>query len=252
MHIVLQNINRLPASPELHEVHVYSMDFSLMLGCLSEFRKILIEEEIDRANRFHFEKDRNNFVLSRGILRIILAHYLNKSPREIILHFNNYGKPFIREVKNIEFNLSHSKDKLLLAFTNNIPVGIDIEFMNADFVKGDIAGKFFSPFEVSGLKKLPDELKIEGFYNCWTRKEALIKGIGKGLSIPLDSFDVELIPGKTPAIFDMRFDIKEKGKWQIVDLKLHEEYKSALALKSKNYEIKIFNISNCNLFLADA
>ena len=249
MGIEKQNINKLPEIPKQNEIHIYSADFTSVIECLEDFNKILSDEEKNKAARFHFEKDRNNFVLSRGILKSILAHYLKKNPKHIIFQFNDYGKPFLREIKNIEFNISHSKNKLLLAFSSNISIGADIEFMNADFAKGDIAKKFFSPFEVSRLNKLSNGLKIEGFYNCWTRKEALIKGIGKGLSIPLDSFDVELIPGKVPKIFDLRFDSKEKGEWEIIDLNLYKDYKSAVALRSKNYNIKIFNISECRFLL---
>ncbi len=249
MSIEKQNINKLPKILKRDEIHVYSVDFTSVIECLDDFDKILSDEEKNRAARFHFEKDRNNFVLSRGILKSILAHYLQKKPQDIIFQFNDYGKPFLTEVDEMEFNISHSKDKLLLAFSRNISLGIDIEFMNDDFAKGDIAEKFFSPVEVSILNELPNDLKVEGFYNCWTRKEALIKGIGKGLSIPLDSFDVELIPGRIPRIFDMRFDNMEKGKWEIINLDLYKDYKSAVALRGKNYDIKIFYINECGFLL---
>ncbi len=249
MFIEKLNIKKLPSKPGPNEIHIYPVDFNKGIEYLKKFETLLNEEEKNKAARFHFRKDRNAFILAHGILRSILANYLDTNPGQIEFQFNEYGKPFLRGNDILNFNISHSKEKLLLAFSTNILLGIDVEFMNTDFANGDIAEKFFSPAEVSMLNKLPGNLKTEGFYNCWTRKEALIKGIGKGLSIPLDSFDVELTPGKTPKIFDLRFDKQEKGKWEIIDLDLFADYKSAIAIKSNTFNIKLFNIEKYCVFL---
>ncbi len=231
--------------PDKNEVYVFAFDLIAGLNCLKEFETFLSNEEIVKANRFHFEKDKNNYIISHGILRKILSLLLSVKPSEINFGTNEYGKPFVQNPSNVQFNISHSKEKLLLAVSREVPVGVDIEFMNVEFASGDIAQNFFSPVEIQKLNKLEDDKLTEGFYNCWTRKEAFIKGIGKGLSIPLDSFDVELTPGLKPEILDVRFDKSENGKWELVNLDIYGEYKSALSVKMKMLKIELFKLENC-------
>ncbi len=237
--------------PDKNEISVFAFDLPSGKKCLREFESFLSNEEIERANRFHFSKDKNNFIVSHGILRLILSWYLNVKPTDIIFIFNKYGKPYLYNSKNIKFNISHSKNKLLMGFSNGIHVGIDIEFMNVVFAKGDIAKNYFSPDEVKKLKTLSAKNIVEGFYNCWTRKEAFIKGVGMGLSIPLDSFDVELLPGRQPTIIDVRFDESEKGKWELFNLDIYENYRSALAVREHNVKINLYKFDKCCEILTD-
>jgi 4'-phosphopantetheinyl transferase len=80
------------------------------------------------------------------------------------------------------------------ALTDGREIGVDVEYARADFTSDDIASRFFSPLEVQSLGGLSDEERVAGFFRCWTRKEAYIKATGRGMSQPLDSFDVTLGP----------------------------------------------------------
>jgi len=155
--------------------------------------KLLSPAELGRANRFHFAKDRQAYIAAHGALRTILATYLGCRPAEIDFAAGANGKP---SVAGIQFNLSHSADLGVVAVTQGREVGVDVEYVDPQRANLDVARRFFSPSEVAVLQALQPEQQTAAFFNCWTRKEAYLKGIGLGLSVPLDSFDVSLAPGE--------------------------------------------------------
>ncbi|MBC7474729.1 MAG: 4'-phosphopantetheinyl transferase superfamily protein, partial [Candidatus Sericytochromatia bacterium] len=91
-----------------------------------------------------------------------------------------------------------------------------------------IAERFFSDYERKSLNSIPETLQKEAFFNGWTRKEAYIKLKGKGLSIPLNSFDVSIIPEQNPLLIDSRDDDIHFSNWKVFDIKTFEGYKAAL------------------------
>ena len=111
----------------------------------SSLKKILSNDEIEKANRFVFEKDKKSYIVSRATLRTLLAKYLNISPRIIEFDYNQFGKPFLTvpEEKNIKFNLSHSNEYCIIAINKGVELGIDIEWINKRLVTDDIAKDYF-------------------------------------------------------------------------------------------------------------
>jgi 4'-phosphopantetheinyl transferase len=160
---------------------------------------ILSAEERGRAGQFHFERDRRRYIARRGILRELIGSYLDCDPAAVAFVHNAYGKPAI-ERGDLCFNLSHSHGMALYAFCRHAEVGCDIERRDPKFAAEQIPERFFSPDEVRTLRSLPLNEQTEAFFNCWTRKEAYIKAVGRGLSIVLDSFDVSLTPGEPAAL----------------------------------------------------
>ena len=177
------------------EVHIWQVSFLVSPEQIKKYQSFLDKDEIQRANKFHFEKDRNRYILTRGQLRFLLSKYLNKAPDRFTFIYNPYGKPALQDYA-VHFNVSHSHEMGLLIFDEAHEAGIDIEWMRRDFGGLKIAERFFSIDEVAELKSLPPEQQRQGFFNCWSRKEAYIKAIGKGLSAPLAKFSVSLSPGK--------------------------------------------------------
>ena len=110
-------------------------------------------------------------------------------------------------------------------------IGVDVERVRSNFEYEEIAERFFSANEVAILRTIPAEQKLEAFYNCWTRKEAYIKAHGKGLSLPLDSFDVSFAPGEPPILLMTRDEPQESSHWTLVDLQPGPGYVGALAVK---------------------
>lgn len=150
--------------------------------------QMLSEDELQRANRFVFEKDKNMFASTRGTLRYLLGLYLAREPKDIRFSYNAYGKPLLQfPVSNMQFNVSHSKDTALLVFAHQT-VGVDVEYQDSRFSSLQIAQRFFSPTEVEDLPQTFDAEFVSAFFDCWSRKESYIKAKGMGVSLPLDSF----------------------------------------------------------------
>jgi 4'-phosphopantetheinyl transferase len=154
---------------------------------------------LDRAARFIFDKDRNHFVAARAILREILGRYLHVSPGTLEFEYGARRKPAVsREHHNtdLRFNISHSNGLAVFAFARGRELGVDVEWIRPSFATREIAERYFSPRELAEWRELPAQNQSEGFFLCWTRKEAYVKARGEGLYIPLQEFDVSLTPGR--------------------------------------------------------
>jgi 4'-phosphopantetheinyl transferase len=162
----------------------------------------LCRDEMRRAHSFVFARDRDRFLAARGRLREILAGCLGADPRELIFDYGEQGKPRLAGAgAALRFNLSHSGDHAVLAVSRSAEVGVDIECVRP--IERELAARTFSAAEVAALDALPDERWLEGFFRCWTRKEAVVKAIGTGLLSDLAAFDVSVAPDE-PRL--LRFD----------------------------------------------
>ena len=216
------------------EVHVWQAQLELPSFQVQQLRGLLTEYELDRANRFSFEIDRQRFIAARGTLRSILSRYLTIYPSHLRFYYNQYGKPFLAPEFSsclLNFNLSHSGSMALYAITQDMEIGVDVEGVRSDFEYEEIAKRFFSVNEVAILRTIPTEKKLEAFYNCWTLKEAYIKAHGKGLSLPLDSFDVSFAPWEPPMLLITKDEPQERSLWTLLDLKPGLGNMGALAVK---------------------
>jgi 4'-phosphopantetheinyl transferase len=217
-----------------NEVHVWRAQLDLPSTQVQQLRDILSVDELDRANRFSFEIGRQHFIAARGTLRYILSLYLAVYPDQVRFYYNPYGKPFlVPEFSSnlLNFNLSHSGSMALYAITRNMEIGIDVERVRSDFEYEEIAERFFSVNEVAILRTIRTEKKLETFYNYWTRKEAYVKAHGRGLSLPLDSFDVSFTPWKPSVLLATNDEPQERSLWTLLDLKPDLSYSGALAVK---------------------
>jgi 4'-phosphopantetheinyl transferase len=230
-----------------NEVHVWRAQLELALSQGQELRGILTDDELDRANRFSFEIDRQRFIATRGTLRSILSRYITIYPSHLRFHYNQYGKPFLAAEFSaylINFNLSHSGSMALYAITRNMEIGVDVERVRSDFEYEEIAELFFSANEVAILRMIPTEKKLEAFYNCWTRKEAYIKAQGKGLSLPLDSFDISFAPWEPSILLINKDEPQGSSHWTLLDLKPGLGYVGALAVKGIGCRLRYWDWSH--------
>ena len=189
------------------EVHVWRAALLRPASEVEALRALLSADELGRADRFRFGRDRSNFVAARGILRTILGRYLRQTPSLLLFDYNQYGKPALRGAGGadaLRFSVAHSGDIALYAVARGREVGIDIERVREGVACEEIAGNFFSHREVEMLRELPAGQRTEGFFNCWTRKEAFVKALGEGLSFPLSQFDVSLAPGEPATLLSVR------------------------------------------------
>jgi len=229
------------------EIHLWLCNLKIPKQSISNLRQLLSKDELGKAEKFHFLKDRNSFIVSHASLRIILSKYVKVKPAGIKFILNKYGKPLLYKPNetSISFNLSHSGDFCLIAINRNDIIGVDIEKINEDFSSLEIAKNYFSKKEYTELFKLPSTKQSKAFFHCWTRKEAFIKAKGKGLSIALDSFDVTIIE-KEAKITRIYNDINIT-KWQLYNVEVNDNYCAAIAsLGIKKKVIKTY-LEDANL-----
>ena len=157
----------------------------------------LSADERARAERFRFMKDRDSFVQRRGLLRAVLSWYTNVAPHDLEFCYNSNGKPALSRLPNrsdIEFSTTRSENRALIAIASGRRVGVDLEIIHPEFAYEELAERFFSPNEYNAIQAMPTTQRRNAFFACWTRKEAYVKALGKGLSIPLDVFEVTINP----------------------------------------------------------
>jgi 4'-phosphopantetheinyl transferase len=164
-----------------------------------EIRKLhasLAPEERERAARFFFPRHRRRYIAARGLLRRLLGERLGLRPEEVRLVYGKNGKPLVDPSVahgGLHFSVSHSDDVALFAFSRACELGADIEALRAIRSADAIAAHVFSRREKRAYAAARD--KALAFLRCWTRKEALAKGIGAGLSIEPRRLDPEAAPG---------------------------------------------------------
>jgi 4'-phosphopantetheinyl transferase len=199
------------------EVHVWRASLNRTEAQVEILKHTLAAEELRSAGRYRFHKDREHFIVAHGLLRTILARYLDMEPGQLRFCYGPHGKPAL-EVEpgedTLSFNLSHSHGLALFAVSRGRELGIDLEYVQAHLADDQIAERFFSPREVALLRGLPKDVQREAFFIFWTRKEAFIKATGKGVSLPLDQFEVSLVPGK-PIVLSANGTHQEASRWSL-------------------------------------
>ena len=223
------------------EVHVWRASLDLPQSQIQALERILANDELTRAARFRFARDRTHFIAARGLLRTILARYLLRDPQTLTFAYNAYGKPSLAQMPpnpELSFNLTHAHGMALYAITPNRAVGVDIEYIQRQMEWESVAEHFFSPYEVRVLKTVSPDMRHIAFFNCWTRKEAYIKARGMGLSLELDSFDVSLTPGEPAALLNIREEGQDISNWSLYDLYPGGDYTAALAVEGYTSSVK--------------
>jgi len=231
-------------TPELagNAIHVWRASMAMDSAALRRLESTLADHERARAERFHFERDRNRFIAARGFLRDLLGRYLQCAPQAIEFAYGPRGKPAIASHESrhpLRFNLSHSHELAVIGIKREREIGIDVELVRPEFAGEEIAKRYFSAKELDELSRLPAEVRTEGFFLCWTRKEAYIKARGDGLHIGLESFDVSLSPGK-PATLSSA----DESRWSIESFvpSLVDEprYAAAVVAEGKDWTARYF------------
>src|SRR5487761_673990 len=183
------------ASPQLglEMIHIWRASLDLDEKAVGSLEALLSEDERTRANRFHFANDRRRFTVARGILRSIVGAYLRLSSANLEFSYGSNGKPWIKSDgrdESLSFNLSHSGETVLYAFRRNHQIGVDVEHLDRRVEYLEIAQEFFAPEEIQSITTLSDDQQCRRFFEIWTRKEAYLKALGTGLSMPLNEFEV--------------------------------------------------------------
>ena len=222
------------------EIHIWQASLDQPADRWHDLASLLSLDETARAAAFIFERDRRKFIVARALLRQLLGRYLNTNPRAVTFVYADKGKPSVAGHPILQFNVTHSHELALYAFGNNQPLGIDLEYKREVTDMQGIARGNFSAHENAVFNALPDHLKQEAFFNCWTRKEAYIKALGEGLSHPLDSFDVTFVPGEPARLTDVRGFPDEAAQWSFYGFKPRPDYIAALATRQTTPQLTFY------------
>lgn len=221
----------------LNQVHLWLADLRDWLPNRDNFLDILSQDEIQRQERYKIAAKQDQFITSRGLLRQLLAGYLEGNPADIQLTTNQAGKPSLPD-GSLQFNLSHSGDWLLYGIVRSGQIGVDIQEIYPISHLDTLKRNYFSNLENAYLDSLSPSKRLQEFFRVWTAKEAYLKGCGEGFTASPRS--VDLLPrsdgslsftlgGTPPADKDI--------PWTIQGLDLPDNYLGAVAVQGSVQEI---------------
>jgi 4'-phosphopantetheinyl transferase len=222
------------------EIHVWRAELDQPDATVERLGRTLSPDEQERARRFVLERVRTRFVVGRGLLRTILGRYLAREPHRLRFAYGDRGKPALApaESTDLRFNVSHSGGAALFAVTRGREVGVDVEQLRPMPRAERIAERFFSAPEIRALAALPAARKAEGFFTCWTRKEAYIKARGDGLAHPLDRFAVTVAPDEPVRLSAVGGgDAGEIAHWSLAALPAGPGYVGAVSAGGDGWSV---------------
>jgi 4'-phosphopantetheinyl transferase len=165
---------------------------------------------------------------ARALLLRLLAGVSGVPEGELVLRVGRHGKPFLAGGDGLHFNLTHSRGRAAVAVTRVGPVGIDLEHLDPERAIGALLARTFSAAEQEGVALLPPEARIAAFFQGWTRKEAFVKAVGRGLGYPLREVEFEAGPGGRL----LRVGGEAAGgRWRVYDLPLPPEARGAVVVE---------------------
>ena len=212
-------------------------DLDAVEGPVASRLRVLDDAERAQAGRFRLERDRRRFVLRRGLLRTLLAGRLNLDPTALRFIRNAHGKPALHPAlheashcADLRFSASHSHGVALCTLAHGAHVGCDIERCDKGIDVDGTARALFAPGEVHALERLPPDRRRDGFFQCWTRKEAYVKALGLGLSHPLDGFDTSAPGGAMTG-------------WSVQSFEPRLGYHAAVAVRDAGLRVTVAQLS---------
>lgn len=211
-------------------VHVLGLAVGEREG--ARLSRLLSTGERRRAARFRFPIDRVRFVAARAGLRVVLADHARVPAADLRFGYGSHGKPWLRTVPDLRFNLSHARDLAVVAVAWRRDVGIDLESLDGARALAEVARRFFSPAENAALAALPTALRAAELVRVWCRKEAYAKARGLGLALPLHAFDVAVGAASSPRtslLIATRPHPADARAWELYDLAVAGGFVAALA-----------------------
>jgi 4'-phosphopantetheinyl transferase len=217
-------------------VHVWHIKLNRPIQEVEELRTVLSHDEREKCSRLRAPGLERRFIVCRATLRMILGRRLHIRPDRLEFRYSSAGKPELLDVDahRLHFNVTHSSEVAMVALSEGKPVGIDVEHIRPDFATTAIAERFFSIAEREQLRSMPEQVRPNAFFRCWTRKEAFIKAVGTGMAFPLDAFDVSLDEQVTSALLSIHGDHELAKNWTVCNLTAPPGFLASLAIARPN------------------
>ena len=207
---------------------------------LNKLYSLIDLRKVSKVKNFINKKDKIRTLIGEILIRTIIIEELGIRNDNISFEKNSYGKPYIKEYTQFNFNISHSGNFVVCAIDNN-PIGIDIE--EVKYIEyEDIAKNFFTTNEFDYITKNDLYSSLSRFYEIWTLKESYVKCCGQGLSIPLKSFSIEVDQYKNIRVVT---DGKHKD-YIFKSVNMEINYKIAICSLSKEISNSVIRLDqNC-------
>jgi 4'-phosphopantetheinyl transferase len=228
---------RLPLGAS--EVHLWSIDLGQERPNLEAMERNLSSGEMERSRRFRYGKDREQFILSHGVLREVLGIYLQTDPKTVPISYDSRGKPEIAgggEKAKLRFNLSHSEEMALIATAMNHDLGVDVEHVDPDFPVLEVAKRFFTGQEAEFVASTKGLERTEAFFRIWTRREAYLKATGAGLGSQSAGIPFFWAGASNTGVHSF----KNEREWTCFDFKLDGDYFGALVVEGRDLRMRLF------------
>lgn len=208
-----QNIKKENCDFDLSEDHidVWQIPLNDDHHTYEQYLPYLSEDELTRVGKYKITAKCYEFSRVRSILRLLLNQYITVDPAAIKFSVNSHGKPYVAN-HNISFNVTHSHGCALIGFTKSAAIGLDVEKIRTKVDCLGLSKRYFSKNESDELYAIDVENQRKAFFTCWTRKEAFVKALGRGIGFGLDNFDVSFQEHEKPKIKEIRFN-EEDAKW---------------------------------------
>jgi 4'-phosphopantetheinyl transferase len=229
---------------DAQEVCVWRAFLDVSVDQVDAFEQILGPEELAEADRLISPRNRVRFVASRGVRRALLGRYLGCEPEALSFSRGRHGKPALADAGedlSLHFNVSHSAGLALYALTRSREVGVDIERLRPELADERLVDRFFAAPEVAELRALPAQLWSQGFFACWTRKEAYLKASGWGLTFPLSEFAVTASPLADAALVAHRDGDEEAARWVLRSFWPAPGFVATVAVEGGTFRLRQFD-----------
>jgi 4'-phosphopantetheinyl transferase len=222
-------------------IDVWRTQIDLPEDEIDSYVATLSQEEQDRAARFTFPDKYEEYVVSRGLLRKALAHVLKQPATEFQFEYTDSKKPYLPikyANKTVSFNISHSHGQALVAISLDRNIGIDIEKIRSDVEYEKLALRFFSEAEHHELMQISADERARSFFAIWTRKEAFVKAIGKGIAFGLSEFDVNISPEEPPVMLATRWNPEDVSLWSMATIDAENNFMATLATDGGEFQLR--------------
>ncbi|SHJ86932.1 4'-phosphopantetheinyl transferase [Clostridium cavendishii DSM 21758] len=221
------------------EIYAIRIDESIDEEMYEKLLLLVSKDKCERIRRFRFIEDSKRTLFADILVRYLACQKTNCNNKNLIFIYNKFGKSFLKNPPNFYFNISHSENWVVCAISNK-EVGIDIEKIKP--IDLDIAKRFFSKIEYEDLMSKQLEKQISYFYDLWTLKESYIKYKGKGLSIPLNSFSLNVNEN------DIFITSEDQIRPNFKQFKIDKEYKLSICGEDNDFDNDIKYLSYENIF----
>jgi len=233
-------------TPAAESIDIWRIPLNLPANLIETYHTRLDEKERVRAQRLKVPEKRNQFIITRSVLKTILAQILGKQSEHVRIGYTEQGKPCIKEPyqdKTIHFNVSHSATQAIIALTLSQELGVDIEKITANTDYTGLSRRFFSIQEQAELDKLKAVDLARSFYTCWVRKEAFVKAVGNGLRYGLDNFNVSIEPEIILSQIHLHKKQENHSSWFNISVECEPGYVAALAIADPGISLRYRTIT---------